>query len=670
MRLRSVVALPLLSLACGGGSPSPASPDSANGSKKDSIGALAASQGGLSSVGSFGGGGNATHGYSTAAPSSLRLEEVDAQNPINLDGVVGEWPARYRAEGGGGASLSAAMLYDTSKIYVGVELSKLPKNAVTLVLAFPGNGGTFTTYEVALKPGKPGESSGDVRFASGTKRGSEITGASIIEAPNGDGLSFEAVIPWTAFSEARTTRVGLRGGLKWSEGSANAATGPLDAASPSKMPSLPTEPELSLIEGLLGPKNLPDRPTYELYADITGDPQKERVALYGKVLTIVGHGYRSGREFFFRDLGTEVLSLELRDVTGDNRADLILRRRSGDVVSREWVDILALDKSEEPRSVFTHEVVVAKGQDKVLNSLRIAPKSIELVAESSSTWDPNAYKEAPSRDSDPILLPWGAVKSQTFEFDGTSFTKTNEVAQKPTGPAAAAVAVKTPESVAPLSPKEIATPKETTTKSGDNGTLIFERFKKERSLESAPVRKDVQVHVAEDPRPERVVLIGKDLVVFGPGFLGGASYAYISLDQFGDGSSVELTTRDLTGDGAAELIVRGNATLSKTPELTEANLMIAYSVGAQGIKRIFTIETARTQKGKRAQGLVQFIPAPSGKTFDIDVRPGKVEGWTEKTYPWDQAAPGSGPYEPLLLPWGNPNKLRYTWNGSAFALVK
>ena len=44
-----------------------------------------------------------------------------------------------------------------------------------------------------------------------------------------------------------------------------------------------------------------------------------------------------------------------------------------------------------------------------------------------------------------------------------------------------------------------------------------------------------------------------------------------------------------------------------------------------------------------------------------------AKGWTEKSYPWQQDAPGSGALEPLLLPWGNLPSLRYAWNGTTFA---
>ena len=46
--------------------------------------------------------------------------------------------------------------------------------------------------------------------------------------------------------------------------------------------------------------------------------------------------------------------------------------------------------------------------------------------------------------------------------------------------------------------------------------------------------------------------------MLGPGFKGGNGYARMSLTQFADDKDVsELTARDVTGDGAAELVVRG-----------------------------------------------------------------------------------------------------------------
>jgi hypothetical protein len=156
-------------------------------------------------------------------------------------------------------------------------------------------------------------------------------------------------------------------------------------------------------------------------------------------------------------------------------------------------------------------------------------------------------------------------------------------------------------------------------------------------------------------------------VVFGPGFKGGTGYAFLTLQQFADASDIkDVSARDLTGDGAADLVVRGERRVTADGGPVEVDVMFVYAVKPDAITRVFGIETAREQAGKRVQGLVQFIPSPGGKSFDVLSAPGRVTGWTEKTYPWAQEQPGSGAIEPVLLPWGGIKSVRYTWNGSAF----
>ena len=130
----------------------------------------------------------------------------------------------------------------------------------------------------------------------------------------------------------------------------------------------------------------------------------------------------------------------------------------------------------------------------------------------------------------------------------------------------------------------------------------------------------------------------------------------------------ELTARDLTGDGAADLIVRGVRHVSAAGQgSVDMDVMFVYQVKGETLTRVFSIESGREQSGKRVQGLVQFVPSADGKHFEVDVRPGRATGWTDKTYPWAQDQPGSGALEPLLLPWGKIDHLRYAFNGTQFA---
>ncbi len=279
-------------------------------------------------------------------------------------------------------------------------------------------------------------------------------------------------------------------------------------------------------------------------------------------------------------------------------------------------------------------------------------------------WDALSYREPIASDVEPILFPWGGVRSQVWRWDGTHFTKGKEVAQKeqiPGGGDARAPAAR--------HPAEPPTPKVSRGRRSLGARSSSSTARTAASPADAAPKVDLKVHVAGDARPERVVLIGRDVVVFGPGFKGGIAYAYITLSQFADAAtSSDLSARDLTGDGAADLVVRGVRHVSGDGGAVDSELMFVYQVGADSIDAHLRHRDRRASRAsKRVQGLVQFIPAPGGKSFDILAAPGRATGWTEKTYPWTQDQPGGGAIEPLLLPWGGIGSLRYRWTGSQFA---
>jgi hypothetical protein len=521
---------------------------------------------------------------------------------------------------------------------------------------------------VALYAGKPGESEGSVRLG----RQGALPGAKIVEAPEPGGYSLEAVIPLASMPELRTTRVGVHGFAAYVDGDGIVATGPSDLKHPAAMAWIPSEPELSMIEQLLQPKGLTRQaPVSEAIADLTGDGVRERIAVFEHYLTICGTSFLGGTGYFYRDLVGELVKLDVRDVTGRGRNDVVVRRRQsvGDA-TREYLEIFsAMNGAEEPRLTFAHEIAVRQSDHHIDNAVHLARGEIEVSVEPPTNWDALSYKEPIASDVEPILFPWGGVKSQTYRFDGSKFTKAKEVAQREQALGGTARAAGGDDGARlPPHPPEPATPK--VTRGGDLGAQVLEQYRQDRSVgDDVTPKADLKVHVAGDARPERVVLLGRDLVVFGPGFKGGSGYAYITLQQFADSGDIsDVSARDLTGDGAADLIVRGvrHAT-ADSGAAVDVELMLVYQVKPEGIARVFGIETAREQAHKRVQGLVQFIPAPGGKVFDILSAPGRATGWTEKTYPWAQDTPGSGNLEPLLLPWGGIANVRYAWNGTQFA---
>jgi hypothetical protein len=684
MRLGKLLPLslsPLLAalVACGGGteakSPSGAGKDqgAAPGETHDSIGADAIAQGGLAGVGTPG-------SASPPLAGSLKAERVEGK--IKLDGVPLEWPARTAAstviKGGSANEAKVAMTFglqlDDTNLYAAGEVTDASFAAGTdhasLVLAVPSSATSLAVHEIGFFAGKPGESAGSVRFIAGARKGQEVPGAKIVEAPQAGGYTFEAVVPIAAIPELRTVRVGLRGVARYYDGSATIlATGNGDVSSPTTLPSIPSDPEHAVIVGLLEPRGLSaTAPKIDLYADIAGDAMKERISVFDRFFTICGPTYRGGKQFFYKDLGGEAVQVEARELTGRGKDDIVLRRRvtlpGGSV--REWFEVWIIAAGDEPTPVFAQEIAVTRGGNKLVNTVHVAQKEIEVLVQPATGWDAASYKEAVATDVESILLPWGAVKSRTFKWDpaASKFVKSKEVAQAATGPAApAAVAA-----VAPRLPTEPPTP--AVKSGGDTSKQLLEQFRREHGVAADMKPKtDVEVNVSEDARPERVVLLGKDIVVFGPGFNGGNRYAFLTLSQFADAADVkDLVVRDLTGDGNADLVVRGvrHVTAQGSPQPIDMEATFVYEVKGGTIARVFAIETAREQGPKRVQGLVQFVPAKSGKGFDIDVRPGRATGWTDKTFPWGQEKPGSGALEPLLLPWGGIPSLRYVWSGTAF----
>jgi len=679
----SVVAVVLAPLAlsalcltgCGGGAPSKTAEDEAKKKRdEDSIGALAAAQGGLPSLG---GGANAsTSGYEAALTGPLRAELVEKDSPIKLDGVLKEWPPRTPAKtlrgATDGVTFAAGLQYDDSKLYVAGEIEDAHyvrtarfadgEDHVSFALAFPASGGQYKVYEIEIFPGKSGETAGAVKFASGPQKGHDVPGAKVVEAPSGKtGLTFEAAIPWTTFAEARTVRVGLRASLRYHEGDGKAergvlATSPGGEGAANDLASLPTAAERAVVEGLLEPKGLSKEvPKIELIADVAGDAMKERISVFDKYFTVCGPGYRGGKQFFYRELSGELTRIEARDLGGRGKDALLVRKRmTHQGVAHDAFEVWVFPK-DEPETVFSQEVAVSQGAKRVTNALRVSQAEIEVTAEPAAGWDQATYREPSLAETEPLLLPWGPVKSRTFRFDGAKFTKASEVAQagqKPADPPKVASA--------PL-PRDVPTPE--VSKGGDMSARVYDQYLADQHVAAGTRPKaDLKVQVHGDARPERVVVMGRDLVVLGPGYKGGSQYAYARLSDFATPEDItEVTARDITGDGLAEIVVRGKVKLSPT---VDSEVLLVYSASGDRVTRLLAVETARESQGSRIQGLVQFVPSKT-RGFEIDVRPGTSRGFTEKNCPFSETE-ATGQSVPVLLPWGKTKSLRMVWNGTAF----
>lgn len=679
--MRSLAPLLLLA-ACGGGAavPPPHTGGPVGAAQSESLGIT----GGIDSIA-------VPSGMRLGPPLAMRL--IDSGHPVKLDGLVREWqllsPAKVKSDPPpSGQGLQTAVQYDDAKIYLAADVDDAAfdrtgkfgegEDHVSLFLAFPTGNSAFTAHEIGFYAGKSGESAGAVKWLSGPKKGKDVGGAKIVEAPKDGGYTFEAVLPWSAFGDSGKTRLGLRGAVRLFDPTGTAATGKGSASDVKSLPQLLTEPEISLVEGFLQQKGLSENaPSLDVLADVAGDAEKERVAVYGSYVTVVGHHYRGGKEFFYRDVGGEVKSLEARPVATQGAAaggsakphdDLVLSHRAKHPNGvAEVLEVWAWS-GDQPNTVFAHEVSVSQGNKSIKNVVTVKPGLIELSIGAVSGYDAKSYKPVVVALVSPILTPWGSVKSRTLKLQDDRFVTAAEVAQAPAeGAAPTVTAAVTPP---PSRPRDLPSP---AVKSMSNSNLADEllaQFKKENGVVASDKPKlDLETNLAEDARPERVVLFGRNLAVFGPGFRGGKGYVFAKLEAFTKEDDVgEITAKDLTGDGRAELVVRGIRRQGAGADAIASDITMVYAATPEGMKRLFAIETAREQNGKRVQGMLQLVPAGKSGGFEFDVRPGNAKGFTVRNYPWKEDEPG-GSIEPLLLPWGTKKSLRYRFDGQKFALA-
>jgi hypothetical protein len=603
-----------------------------------------------------------------AAPLRASLVEAKA---LKLDGIPKEWPTAgvaltHAVRGAAPKSdLSATgfLAYDQTRIFVGADVTddalRAGSDRVTLVLGFPGG----ATYEVELYPGEPGKTA-----ARAMLRGAPIAGAKVIEAPREGGWSLEASVPWSTFAEAATTRVGLRGGLFVYDADHGAAIESVVGTSPSTsyaaLAPLATEPEQGLAEGLLRDKGLSDTPQCSLLIDVVGDAMLERVLVFDRYLVVLGPTYRGGKEYYFSDLeagGAMLPTCEARELTGDGKAELVFRKRLGTPTRyREVLHVLSFGPngaSDVPSPIFMHEVGLVSDKKVVDNGVEFTAaggkSAIVIDAGRATGFDAGSYREPTETSIPPLLLPWGTTRSVTYAFTGKKFTKTGETTQAATpAPAAPSAPVAAP-SARPASPPPPS--------AAELQRDVLALYKREQRAVGA-ARFDVVANVAGDAQPERVLLWGRDLVLFGKGYRGGTGYAFLTLAQFAAESDIlEVTTRDLTGDGRAEILVKGRLHGTAPEGAVEREVLLVYRATPEGLVRIFAAETARAIGGKRVAASVEL------SNQGLTLSPGRATGWTEKTYPFNQDVAPVGGYEPLPLPWGGAKAARYRWTGAAFA---
>jgi hypothetical protein len=628
-----------------------------------------------------------------AAAADVILDHLPP-GAIKLDGKVGkEWPGTTPSAEtikAGKASATFVAGYDDSGIWIGADVIKdggvqrtsafgPNEDCVSLIIGFPksgvSKGGSDTVYEVGIYAGVPGSTSGLVKFRAGPNAGKSIDGHKIVEAARkGGGYSVEAFIPWSAFAEGKKMRAGLRGALRVydSDGSsirAIKATGPGSVESPNTLGWLLIEPEQSLPTALASKKQSLKDITFDVSADFGGDAVNERVIFIGRSIFVLGPGYKEGKQWLALDLGADVFGVETRDAQGDGKQDLVVTTRTlVGGVTREahtiW-SFMGTKGAETPTRVFAHETLVQSGANALHDTLVYGTgkkSTITITYDKPKGYTVDTYKEPIASDVDPILWPWGAVKERTFAWNGSAFVKDKEVAQKAIAPTVTAEppTVKAPNSEVLPPPSDLV-------------AAAFKQYKKDKGLPADQIARFEASASVLPGKKGRIGLYGKDLVIA----TGDGGYALVTMSRFAqDKDVIEITAKDLTGDGRDDIIVRGIIRAKLTgPGAAEKEVlrevMFIYSPKPQGsglaINQVFGVETSRAMgKENLVEANFRIITAKGTSPGKIELMKGSTKGFSKSNWPFGNETPTPG-IEPLLLPWGSESSATFNWDGSKFA---
>lgn len=190
-------------------------------------------------------------------------------------------------------------------------------------------------------------------------------------------------------------------------------------------------------------------------------------------------------------------------------------------------------------------------------------------------------------------------------------------------------------------------------------SAAFESFLASRSLEGARPAHDLRGDVGADPRPERVSIVDRFLVVTGEGWQEGRGFSFLQLPVSAAADIRAPRLVDLTGDRKSELVV----TLRQSDARGSRDVWQVFSFAGAQPQAMFAIETRKATDAGAVEASVRVAPGRRGQPPTIEVRVGRAQGLDARSL---VEAPASDA-EPILVPWGPVLQRSYRWDGRSFA---
>lgn len=188
--------------------------------------------------------------------------------------------------------------------------------------------------------------------------------------------------------------------------------------------------EILKVQLTLPPSQQPD---LRRQADVGGDGREELVMVFGPVVAVLGEGMGKAAYYLYELPFAQAVQperLELHDLTGDGKRDLLVRysapaMRDSDEHTQSFLTALRLDQ-EGLTELITLEIEHrGPGGQRISNRVvlpkasRRGPGRLEVRFDRADNVDIHSYKDVDAGYEvlyQPILLPWGSVHKQVYEY--------------------------------------------------------------------------------------------------------------------------------------------------------------------------------------------------------------------------------------------------------------